>query len=55
MKKEFLIKALNMNDAEALTLEKAEDRVEFEALVVLGAENAMPCEENCIEFCPQVV
>jgi hypothetical protein len=33
VKKEFLIKSLNLNDGDAITLEKAEDRVEFEALI----------------------
>jgi hypothetical protein len=36
MNKEFLIKSLNMNNVEAITLEKAEDRVEFEALISLN-------------------
>lgn len=37
MQKEFLIKSLNMSNGEALTLEKAEDRVEFEALISLNS------------------
>lgn len=52
MKKEFLIKALNMGLTEVLTLEKAEDRVEFQALAILPAENSMPCEDYCRSYDP---
>jgi len=37
MKNEFLIKSLNLSNGEAITLEKAEDRVEFEALISLAS------------------
>ncbi|MBF0299264.1 MAG: hypothetical protein HQK51_11125 [Oligoflexia bacterium] len=37
MKNEFLIESLNVKSGEALTLEKAEDRVEFEALISFGS------------------
>jgi len=51
MKKEFLIKSLNMSNGEALTLEKAEDRVEFEALIFLNtAAAASECTVVCGSF-----
>lgn len=34
--KEFAIKSLNLTNGETLTLEKAEDRVEFQALMMSG-------------------
>ncbi|HCC47408.1 MAG TPA: hypothetical protein DEQ38_04740 [Elusimicrobia bacterium] len=51
MKKEFLIKSLNLNAAEALTLEKAEDRMEFQ--VMLGMDNffATTCDDKCRVVC----
>lgn len=49
MKKEFLIKSLNMSNAEAITLEKAEDRVEFEALITL-AGGLSECTVVCGDF-----
>lgn len=41
--KEFAIRSLNLTNGENLTLEKAEDRVEFEALMVsgLGGDSSM--------------
>lgn len=49
MKKEFLIKSLNMSNGEALTLEKAEDRVEFEALISLNSA-VSECTVVCGSF-----
>jgi len=56
MKTEFLIKSLNLNAAEALTLEKAEDRMEFQALLFLdsAALSLNACSE-VVEACPQYV
>ena len=56
MKKEFLIRSLNLAAAEALTLEKAEDRMEFQALLFLDCEAS--AEKSCAEnwdVCPQYV
>ncbi|HNW44862.1 MAG TPA: hypothetical protein PKI19_10185 [Elusimicrobiales bacterium] len=55
MKKEFLIRSINLGAAEALTLEKAEDRMEFEALVFLDpAAVCKACSENW-DVCPKYV
>ena len=51
MKKEFLIKSLNVNGAEALTIEKAEDRIEFEALMSLNGESDDTCDDKCTVVC----
>jgi len=46
MKKEFLIESLNVKNGEALTLEKAEDRIEFEALILsLGDLKESECDK----------
>lgn len=49
MQKEFLIKSLNMGNGEALTLEKAEDRIEFEALISLNG-TLSACTVVCSPF-----
>lgn len=46
MKKEFLIKSLNLNAAEALTLEKGEDRMEFQALLLSNFAESKACTGN---------
>ena len=51
MKKEFLIKALNVNSAEALTLEKAEDRLEFQAFISPDGATSGDCDEKCTVYC----
>lgn len=38
-----IMKSLNMTDGEALTLEKAEDRMEFEALPLMMETKADDC------------
>ena len=43
MKKSHIIKALNMRDVEILTLDKANDRIEFETLPLML--------EDCISDC----
>lgn len=56
MKKEFLIKSLNLNAAEALTLEKGEDRMEFQALLLPNFAAANSCSGNEYwEVCPKHV
>lgn len=37
------IKSLNLTGGEVLTLEKAKDRMEFEALPVMGTQKGSPC------------
>lgn len=51
MKKEFMISSLNVSGVEALTLEQAENRVEFEALISLGGEAWNACDEKCHVVC----
>ena len=55
MKKEFLIKSLNLRNADALTLEKAEDRVEFQALAFLVDIAAAKACSEVVEACPKHV
>ena len=47
MKHEFLIESLNVKNAEALTLEKAEDRMEFEALIFFSDSSLSKKELTC--------
>jgi hypothetical protein len=54
MKKEFLIKSLNMESEEVLTLEKAEDRMEFQAMLFPDGEVLADCS-NVWNVCPQYV
>lgn len=53
MKNEFLIESLNVKSAEALTLEKAEDRIEFEALMMSFGDSNHPaaCPEDLTCSC----
>ena len=57
MKKKHIIKTLNMQDVEILTLDKADDRMEFEALPVFSnLEDCVfdcPCKDGtkCNQFC----
>lgn len=46
MRKDFLIESLNMSNGDVVTLEKAEDRMEFEALISLNA-----VFNNCTVVC----
>lgn len=55
MKKDFLIKMINMSNGEALRLEKAEDRMEFQALILVAAEEPPKCGDcggDCTGNCP---
>ncbi|MEI7482641.1 MAG: hypothetical protein WCK75_09875 [Elusimicrobiota bacterium] len=49
MDKEYVIKSLNMIGEAVLTLEKAKDRIEFEALpmIALGCNNVYCPKETC--------
>ena len=51
--KEFAIRSLNLTNGENLTLEKAEDRLEFEALMLsgLGADGATLTVAACTVVC----
>ena len=54
--REFAIRSINLTGGEALTLEKAEDRVEFEALMTPGLQGdgfmaAGACDDKCYVVC----
>ncbi len=46
MNDSHIMKVLNMSQGEALTLEKAVDRMEFEALPLMVSEKGI-CIDNC--------
>ena len=63
MNKKHLIRSLNMQDVEILTLDKADDRMEFEALsLAIEADcgffcackggTVCSCHSRCDNYCP---
>lgn len=55
MKTKSLIKSINLASEDVLTLEKAEDRMEFQALMVFGEMvEKGTCSENW-DVCPKYV
>jgi len=50
MKPSHIVKALNMSEGEVLTLDKAADRIEFEALPSLQTADAI-CDQVCVGNC----
>lgn len=52
-----ILKSLNMNEGEVLTLEKAKDRLEFEALPLMSGLDlsvAAPCRLYVDPECPEL-
>ncbi|HBE89467.1 MAG TPA: hypothetical protein DDW67_10055 [Elusimicrobia bacterium] len=54
MKTKSLIKSINLGSEDVLTLEKAEDRMEFQALMVFGELDSKVASEDWV-VCPKYV